>query len=416
MTDTDRRVVTSDDLDEAAAFDWWDRPLEPGIGLALSGGGFRAMLFHAGALLRLNELGLLSRVDHVTSVSGGSLAAGHLARMWPRLSLDREGCFAEFFEAVVEPLYAFSRRHVDIPSFLKALLIGGYAAEHLATRYDRDLFHGMTLADLPERPAFVFCATNLQTGVLWRFTKEYSGDYLLGYLLSERRSFRIAEAVAASSAFPPVFSPMPLSLDPSAFQDWGERPRKPLEAKKLKEVRSRVLLSDGGVYDNHGLEPIVKRYATLLVSDGGAPFLRRESVPSTWIRHMLRIRDLQDNQVRVLRRRDLIGRFKLGTVALKEGRFPPEKASSYERLGTYWGIDTQPPQTDDPGPLECMANMPDKMAGVDTRLSNRGAETSMQLVNWGYFIADRCVRQHLKGQPPFVPHPPAWPYPQVSMS
>src|SRR6516165_3718974 len=56
------------------------------IALCLSGGGFRAALFHLGALRRLNELGILSRVDTIASVSGGSILAAHLAtrmRPWP---------------------------------------------------------------------------------------------------------------------------------------------------------------------------------------------------------------------------------------------------------------------------------------------------------------------------------------------
>ncbi|RWX58804.1 patatin-like phospholipase family protein, partial [Mesorhizobium sp. M2A.F.Ca.ET.039.01.1.1] len=54
------------------------------LGLCLSGGGYRAMLFHAGALCRLNEAGLLQKLDMVSSVSGGSIAAGLLAVLWPR--------------------------------------------------------------------------------------------------------------------------------------------------------------------------------------------------------------------------------------------------------------------------------------------------------------------------------------------
>ena len=46
------------------------------MALCLSGGGYRAMLFHVGALWRLNELGLLPRLDRVSSVSGGSITAG----------------------------------------------------------------------------------------------------------------------------------------------------------------------------------------------------------------------------------------------------------------------------------------------------------------------------------------------------
>jgi NTE family protein len=54
------------------------KPPRPGIALCLSGGGYRAMLFHVGALLRLNELGLLLSLDRVSSVSGGSITAALL--------------------------------------------------------------------------------------------------------------------------------------------------------------------------------------------------------------------------------------------------------------------------------------------------------------------------------------------------
>src|SRR5450759_332486 len=74
-------------IEEAAKFKWDGNSVEPGIGLALSGGGFRAMLFHAGALLRLNELGVLSRVARISSVSGGSIAAGYLD--WPSARSNR---------------------------------------------------------------------------------------------------------------------------------------------------------------------------------------------------------------------------------------------------------------------------------------------------------------------------------------
>jgi NTE family protein len=59
--------------------------LEAGIGLALSGGGFRATLFHCGALWRLSELGYLQRLARVSSVSGGSITAGQLALKWAAL-------------------------------------------------------------------------------------------------------------------------------------------------------------------------------------------------------------------------------------------------------------------------------------------------------------------------------------------
>ena len=74
-------------VQQAAAFTWDGNGLEPSIGLTLSGGGFRAMLFHAGALLRLHELGILARVARISSISGGLISAGFLAALWKSLGL-----------------------------------------------------------------------------------------------------------------------------------------------------------------------------------------------------------------------------------------------------------------------------------------------------------------------------------------
>src|SRR5258708_21713934 len=60
---------------------------EEGIGLALSGGGYRAMVFHIGALIRLNEVGLLRKIKRISSVSGGSITAGQLGTEWEALQL-----------------------------------------------------------------------------------------------------------------------------------------------------------------------------------------------------------------------------------------------------------------------------------------------------------------------------------------
>jgi len=50
-----------------------------GMGVCFSGGGYRASLFHAGAVRRLNEVGLLTSADTITSVSGGSIMTAQLA-------------------------------------------------------------------------------------------------------------------------------------------------------------------------------------------------------------------------------------------------------------------------------------------------------------------------------------------------
>ncbi len=58
----------------------------------LSGGGYRAMVFHVGALWRLNEVGLLSKLKRVSSVSGGSITAGSLALAWKNLDSQCWNC------------------------------------------------------------------------------------------------------------------------------------------------------------------------------------------------------------------------------------------------------------------------------------------------------------------------------------
>src|SRR5688572_20200187 len=92
---------------------------QTGCALCLSGGGFRAALFHLGALRRLNELGVLPRVTMITSVSGGSILNGILAMNWGRLSQKGDGRLNGFDEAVANPLRAFCARDLRTP-----LLVG----------------------------------------------------------------------------------------------------------------------------------------------------------------------------------------------------------------------------------------------------------------------------------------------------
>src|SRR6266478_5970024 len=83
--------------------------LRDGIALALSGGGYRAMLFHTGALIRLNELGLLKQLRRVSSVSGGSISAGYLGLDWKRLTWDTSDIATNFEAEYVAGILQFSR-------------------------------------------------------------------------------------------------------------------------------------------------------------------------------------------------------------------------------------------------------------------------------------------------------------------
>jgi NTE family protein len=402
MPDAAERIAA-----EASEFRWDGHGPEPGIGIAASGGGFRAMLFHAGTFVRLNELGILSKAKRISSVSGGSIACGHLAAVWNDLGQPgSDGAYADFKTRYLAPIHEFSRRSIDVVDALTGLLPWTSAAEEIAETYDKHLFAGRTLQDLPDSPRFVFCATNLQTGVLWRFAKPYAGDYVVGRMSQPK--LLLAEAVAASSAFPPVLSPLVLKLPAGSFTDWPGAPG-PLNAVDQAAFREQIILTDGGVYDNHGIEPVLKRYYTIFVSDGGAPFGRSSELNIDWISQLRRILDVTDNQVRSLRRRDLIDRFISGNAIGSETTLAAQNA--HGRLGAYWGINTDPTKVTPANALKCDLGLVRQVAQIKTRLSDPGEKAAKQLVNWGYAICDRSLRANYTGV--VAPTPPTWPFPEA---
>src|SRR5438093_6777810 len=98
---------------------------EKGIALCLSGGGYRAMLFHVGALWRLNELGYLPKLDRVSSVSGGSITAGTLGMNWHHLVFDAEGLATNFDKQFVQPVRKLASKTIDLGAVIGGILLPG---------------------------------------------------------------------------------------------------------------------------------------------------------------------------------------------------------------------------------------------------------------------------------------------------
>src|SRR5712692_4245836 len=122
-----------------------DEEIEDGVGLALSGGGFRATLFHIGTLWRLNELGWLGRLARISSVSGGSITAGMLALKWDELKRTNWSQDA-FVKEVVEPLKSFCRRNIDVPSIIEGILVPWKSvSDYVAAQYSDGLYGAATL-------------------------------------------------------------------------------------------------------------------------------------------------------------------------------------------------------------------------------------------------------------------------------
>lgn len=363
------------------------KPIEPGMAVCLSGGGFRAMVFHIGALWRLYEAGILRDVKRISSVSGGSVTAGMLGFKWHKLSFDPARIVADFIPEVVAPLRALAGTTVDIPTVLGGLLLPGRISDRLAAAYDRALFHGATLQDLPDAPRFVINATSVQSGALWRFMKPYMRDWRVGEVKSPR--VRLADAVAASSAFPPVLSPFQLTLDPASFTpNSGEELQRP-------PFTTKAVLSDGGVYDNLGLETAWKRYDTILVSDAGGRLAPDESPKVNWLQHILRVIDVIDDQVRALRTRQVVDSY-----------------VARERKGTYWGIRSDISHYKLADPLRCPIERTRVLANTPTRLAKMAPLLQERLINWGYAICDTALRRHVD---PGLPRPADFPYPSAGV-
>lgn len=229
------------------------------IGLALSGGGFRATAFHLGVFRKLHQMKILWKLDLLSCVSGGSIAGAFLATNWGD-------------DSALDRLEKYLRTTSIAVSSAVAGILDPFETrlDKLAAAYDRDLFHGKTLEQLSNGPRLYLNATNLASGNLFFFVTGESkptemGEHELG--TGPADGFSIAKAVAASSAFPPVFPPLKLEKDDYNVPDVDY-----------------ITLTDGGVYDNLGANPLFRGRNDLdyaLLSDAGKPF-EIEDRPTEW--------------------------------------------------------------------------------------------------------------------------------------
>jgi len=247
--------------------------------LAFSGGGTRAAAFSYGVLEALRrieivtstgrKIRLLDEVDVITGISGGSFTA--LA-----YRLYGEKLFDEYEKR-------FLKRDVQgelIGRFLNplnwgALLSTGYGRSEIAANlYDEILFNGATFADLDNMPgpAVVVSATELATGSRVVFLPQN-----FDVMCTDRGTFRLARAAAASSAVPVVLSPLTINnyggtcgyREPAWLRQFAESAKPPRPAgrilKRLQELRELddavedpyFHLVDGAVSDNLGLRGVL---------------------------------------------------------------------------------------------------------------------------------------------------------------
>lgn len=366
-----------------------------GLALALSGGGFRATLFHLGALRRLNELGVLTAVDMITSVSGGSIMAACLAEAMIATP-PTKGVPLTNFDAMAATVHELTSYNLRRSILLEKLAPWNWCRS-LAELMAKQLAERVTdrpLTALPAAPELVFCATDVVFGVNWIYTRERAGDFQAGYSNEKLDAIGIAHAAAASACFPPIFKPIATLVDPASLKGGMAR------GADADRCRKTVRLSDGGVYDNMGLEPSWKGAATLLVSDAGGPFEFAKDRGT--IANIKRYPDIMGNQARALRKRWLIESYESGIGPGGEAGFG----------GTYWstgGTRAKYDKLDTSGYSAPTAAM---IAHIRTDLDAFSAAEAAILENHGYLMADIALKVHVPNlwrptpvaQPPY----PAW--------
>jgi predicted acylesterase/phospholipase RssA len=247
------------------------------LGLCLSGGGFRATFFHLGVVKLLADIGWLPRVKYVFSVSGGSILAAHMATRWNFYIDDNNG-----FKQAADDLRGLAQR--DVRGRIMRRMLLGRRTLLLANEYD-SLLNGVTLGSLPDNPRFYFLSTSLTSGRLHAFHR--SG---ISYVQSsshgsrEGRCIHVAEAqrlplslaVAASSAFPPLFPPVSPQMIHAYVPSSG--------------IAKLEYLADGGVFDNLGTSRLhlflgeeKQKLKGIIVSDASAAFdIEREPGLTYW--------------------------------------------------------------------------------------------------------------------------------------
>jgi predicted acylesterase/phospholipase RssA len=330
------------------------------LGLALSGGGFRAAAFHLGVLKRLRDLKLLGEVDVLSTVSGGSITGAFWLYFQvcrgDTLASDKEwndfertlvelmlkGLFGQLlWRTLLKPLLPVAigmclfylgllslvpgmpthetsaiASGLLVLFFLLALITWHYRATlELEGLYNRYLFHGKRLTDLSHDPIqgrrqvpyLAVNAAGLKAGNLYLFVSKLKEEVLQSQHYEDRIDYQIlpiqtpkqtiAEAVAASSAIPHVFAPLEIVAEIAEGY--------PRDVAN-EQMTGKQKVTDGGIFDNQGTQALMSRefLCRAIIGSDGSAALTVEEAPSSWLLPVSRGRLMRAQNIIYERSRD----------------------------------------------------------------------------------------------------------------
>jgi len=369
------------------------------IGLALSGGGIRAVAFHCGVVRWLAQQHCLEYVTHISSVSGGSLFSGLVFKLsgwkWPS---------SEQYLNLVEPelrrlltetslQYAAAKRLL-FPANWKFFLSRANVLSQTLEKY-----WGVSgyLSCLPEQPVWSINGTTAENGRRFRFKRTSCGDYELGYTNAE--DFKVSDAMAVSAAFPIGIGPFVINTDQHIWRKRASWEDSSDTAEEVTLPYRRLHIYDGGVYDNLAIEPLfdpgrrqlkagVNR---VIISDAGSP-LKRTS-PGNVLNpfRAKRIADIALDQTRALRVRSFV---KFIQDNASSGTYIQIGAEARSRITTYRSHNEEQAEkllTDDwldNGQVELAANHSTNLRKLTLEAYDRLEQHGYETAKWNDLLFD----------------------------
>jgi NTE family protein len=294
------------------------------IGLALSGGGIRAAVFHLGVLQYLAEAGVWGQIANISSVSGASLAMGIIlaaaGNRWPNES--------EFLQNIQPTIRTRILQNNIQAAALRRLPFSPKYWRHrvhlLAKMLEEKWDIRGNIQDLPAYPYWEINCTTFETGNNFRIRRDYMGDSAIGYVQNPR--LPISHMIAASAAFPVLIGPYILETADLRWTKDKHGKGPPVS------VSHHYTLWDGGVYDNLGIAPLYttgrgldKEIDFLVVSNASAFAGHQRRRGNISIANLRRLLDISMNQVDVLRSRQVLA------SVVGSGR------GVYIKIGDMWG-------------------------------------------------------------------------------
>lgn len=295
------------------------------IGLSLSGGGYRATIYHLGTFRKLKQLGLLDKVDVISTVSGGSITGAYYGLKGENYLEFDQGIVEIVKKSIISGIFRSSRFILIIISVLAVLGTALYlsftkyawasiplllitifiilryqykifpVSDIINKLYSKWFFEDKTLKDFNRHPIIAINATNVETGRPFTFSKNKMSDSSYEYPTNGDApitfipdAFPISLAVAASACVPFAFTP--IYIERKYYKDESN-------IDKIKPC-----LVDGGVYDNQGVHKLSHGKSSyvcdiIIVSDAGNMIQRINSFNNV-VQLLIRTSDIFMNRIK----------------------------------------------------------------------------------------------------------------------